>query len=100
MSTSHEQKEHTSGSFTFDLKGILLFYTFGCDKGMFFFLVAIVSIPMERGCAHDAAAGDAVLSTLPGCMEAKVLWSKVLLHSPSSSWYAMLTFPFLVGTDV
>jgi len=33
---------------------------------------------MERTRVHDVALGDAVLSTLPDWMEAKVQWSKVL----------------------
>jgi len=40
---------------------------------------------MERSCVHDVAPGDAVLSTLPGRVEAKLQWSKVLLHSPQPS---------------
>jgi len=60
---------------------------------------SVASILMERGRVCDAAPGDAVMSTPPGRVEAKVLRSKVLLFSPQSggSWSAW--FQFLVETN-
>jgi len=63
---------------------------------------SVANILMERGHVHDVAPGDAVLSTPQDRVEDKVLWSKVLLHSPHAggSWSSRQAFPFLVETSV
>jgi len=46
---------------------------------------SVASILTERGRVQDAAPGDAVLSTSPGRIEAKMLQSRVFLYSPQSN---------------
>jgi len=62
---------------------------------------SVACIVTERSSVHNAAPSDAVLCTPPGRVEAKVLRSRVLLHSPQpgGSRSTRRTFPFLVGTN-
>jgi len=61
---------------------------------------AVASILTKRGRVHDVDPGGTVLSTMPGCVDAKMLWYEVFFHSPQpgDSWSAGWTFSFPVGT--